>query len=288
MQSLGTGTQSASGISAGFSNRPDPSPKKVGIGSNRTLGGSNKGIYKTSEIGPFDDPINRLKYDEDEFNDDFDENFEDFEIGDLDGARMATDSLSKIGPKSQTNQLTAGGIGSYAGAGGPIGNHVSESVAVKNLLEGFIKEVIMENSIARSFSTSPYAGLNKGPGSYESSVAMQDLDDERMLPFKKKNVIAQNMNSAGGAIQHNFDKRPRTGEPKAFTGCKATELMQNYLYPDERHVISQQEKEDNKIGLSTWDLYNRSQEEKEWDNVKKHRNVEKISKNNKKNKFYKK
>ena len=48
MQSLGTGTQSASGISAGFSNRPDPSPKKVGIGSNRTLGGSDAQQYNQS------------------------------------------------------------------------------------------------------------------------------------------------------------------------------------------------------------------------------------------------
>ncbi len=87
--------------------------------------------------------------------------------------------------------------------------------------------------------------------------------------------------NANGAIQHNFDKRPRTGEPKAFTGGKATELMQNYLYPEERHVISQQEKEEHDIGLSTWDLYNRSQEEKAWDNVEKHRNVEKTNKKNK-------
>ena len=163
MQSLGTGTQSASGISAGFSNRPDPSPKKVGIGSNRTLGGSDKGIYKTSEIGPFDDPINRL---EDEDEDDID--YDEFEIGDVSGARMATDSLSRIGTKSQTNQLGAGGIGSYGGAAGPIGNHVSESKQIENLLEGFIREVLIENSIAKSVSFSPYATFRNGPGSYQS------------------------------------------------------------------------------------------------------------------------
>lgn len=282
MQSLGTGTQSASGISAGFSNRPDPSPKKVGIGSNRNLGGFDKGIYKTSEIGPFDDPINRLYDDESDEENEFDEDFEDFDIGDLDGARMASDSLSRIGTKSQTNQLTAAGIGSYAGAGGPIGNHIGESKRIERLLEGFIREVLIENSIARSVSFSPYAGLNKGPGSYESGLNMQDSDDERMLPFKKKKVISQNMNSGGGAMQHNFDKRPRTGEPKAFTGGKATELMQNYLYPDERHVISDQEKYEKNIGLSTWDMYNKSQEEKEWDNVEKHRREEKTNKYNKK------
>ena len=275
MQSLGTGTQSASGISAGFSNRPDPSPKKVGIGSNRTLGGSDKGIYKTSEIGPFDDPINRL---EDEDEDDID--YDEFEIGDVSGARMATDSLSRIGPKSQTNQLGTGGIGSYGGAAGPIGNHVSESKQIENLLEGFIREVLIENSIAKSVSFSPYATFRNGPGSYQSKLQMQNPKNKKMKPFRQANVIHQNMN-ANGAIQHNFDKRPRTGEPKAFTGGKATELMQNYLYPDERHVISQQEKEESGIGQSTWDLYNRSQEEKEWDNVEKHRNVEKTNKKNK-------
>ncbi len=275
MQSLGSGTQSASGISAGFSNRPDPSPKKVGIGSNRTLGGSDKGIYKTSEIGPFDDPINRL---EDEDEDDID--YDEFEIGDVSGARMATDSLSRIGTKSQTNQLGAGGIGSYGGAAGPIGNHVSESKQIENLLEGFIREVLIENSIAKSVSFSPYATFRNGPGSYQSKLQMQNPKNKKMKPFRQANVIHQNMN-ANGAIQHNFDKRPRTGEPKAFTGGKATELMQNYLYPDERHVISQQEKEESGIGQSTWDLYNRSQEEKEWDNVEKHRNVEKTNKKNK-------
>ncbi len=275
MQSLGSGTQSASGISAGFSNRPDPSPKKVGIGSNRTLGGSDKGIYKTSEIGPFDDPINRL---EDEDEDDID--YDEFEIGDVSGARMATDSLSRIGTKSQTNQLGAGGIGSYGGAAGPIGNHVSESKEIENLLEGFIREVLIENSIAKSVSFSPYATFRNGPGSYQSKLQMQNPKNKKMKPFRQANVIHQNMN-ANGAIQHNFDKRPRTGEPKAFTGGKATELMQNYLYPDERHVISQQEKEESGIGQSTWDLYNRSQEEKEWDNVEKHRNVEKTNKKNK-------
>ncbi len=277
MQSLGTGTQSASGISAGFSNRPDPSPKKVGIGSNRTLGGSDKGIYKTSEIGPFDDPINRLE-DEDEYE--FDEEYDDFEIGNVSGARIATDSLSKIGPKSQTNQLGAGGIGSYAGAAGPIGNHIGESKQVEKLLEGFIREVLIENSIAKSVSFSPYATFRNGPGSYQSKLQMQNPKNKKMKAFRQANVIHQNMN-ANGAIQHNFDKRPRTGEPKAFTGGKATELMQNYLYPGERHVISQQEKEEHDIGLSTWDLYNRSQEEKEWDNVEKHRNVEKTNKKNK-------
>ncbi len=275
MQSLGSGTQSASGISAGFSNRPDPSPKKVGIGSNRTLGGSDKGIYKTSEIGPFDDPINRL---EDEDEDDID--YDEFEIGDVSGARMATDSLSRIGTKSQTNQLGAGGIGSYGGAAGPIGNHVSESKQIENLLEGFIREVLIENSIAKSVSFSPYATFRNGPGSYQSKLQMQNPKNKKMKPFRQANVIHQNMN-ANGAIQHNFDKRPRTGEPKAFTGGKATELMQNYLYPDERHVISQQEKEESGIGQSTWELYNRSQEEKEWDNVEKHRNVEKTNKKNK-------
>jgi len=275
MQSLGTGTQSASGISAGFSNRPDPSPKKVGIGSNRTLGGSDKGIYKTSEIGPFDDPINRL---EDEAEDEDDIGYDEFEIGDVSGARMATDSLSRIGPKSQTNQLGTGGIGSYGGAAGPIGNHVSESKQIENLLEGFIREVLIENSIAKSVSFSPYATFRNGPGSYQSQLQFQNPKNKKMKPFRQGNVIHQNMN-ANGAIQHNFDKRPRTGEPKAFTGGKATELMQNYLYSDERDVISQQDKEENNIGLSTWDLYNRSQEEKEWDNVEKHRNVEKRSKN---------
>jgi hypothetical protein len=278
MQSLGTGTQSASGISAGFSNRPDPSPKKVGIGSNRTLGGSDKGIYKTSEIGPFDDPINRLE-DEDEYE--FDEEYDDFEIGDIDGARMATDSLSRIGPKSQTNQLGAGGIGSYGGAAGPIGNHVSESKQIENLLEGFIREVLKENSIAKSVSFSPYATFRNGPGSYQSKLQMQNPKNKKMKPFRQTNVIHQNMN-ANGAIQHNFDKRPRTGEPKAFTGGKVIELMQNNLYPDERHIISQEERDEGGIGFSTWELYNRSQEEKAWDNVEKHRNVEKTNKNNKK------
>ena len=281
MQNQGSGTQYASGISAGFSNRPDPSPKKVGIGSTRTLGGSDKGIYKTSEIGEFDDVKNRLR------DDDFDnEGFEDFEIADIDGARMATDSLSRIGPKSQTNQLGAGGIGSYGGAAGPIGNHVSESIRIEKLLEGFIREVLIENSIAKSVSFSPYASFRKGPGSYETSKQMQNPKNKRMEPFKQMDVVSQNMNSGGAAMQHNFDKRPRTGEPKAFTGGKAIELMQNKLNDDsdERHVISQTERNEHGIGLSTWDLYNRSQEEKEWDNVKKHRSEEKINKGNKKTK----
>lgn len=281
MQSLGNGNQSSSGISAAFSNRPDPAPKKVGIGSARTLGGSDKGIYKTSEVGEFDDVENRL------YDDDFDdEDFEDFEIADIDGARMATDSLSRIGPKSQTNQLGAGGIGSYGGAAGPIGNHVSESVRIEKLLEGFIREVLIENSIAKSVSFSPYSSFKKGPGSYQSSLQMQNPKNKKMAPFKQMNVIAQNMNADGGIKNKSHDRAQRTGEPKAFTGGKAIELMQNKLYDDsdERHVVSQFEKYENGIGLSTWDLYNQSQEEKEWDNVEKHRREEKINKGNKKTK----
>ena len=55
----------------------------------------------------------------------------------------------------------------------------------------------------------------------------------------------------------NHAKAQRTGEPKALTGGKGIELMQNKIRgnSDERHVISQQEKEKSGVGLSTWDLY---------------------------------
>ena len=81
MQSLGTGTQSASGLSAAFSTRPDSYLRKPGIGTDRQLGGGEKGIYKTSEIGPFDDPISRFEdNEEDDININIDIDFDDLNI----------------------------------------------------------------------------------------------------------------------------------------------------------------------------------------------------------------
>ena len=62
MQSLGTGTQSGSSLSAGFSSRPDSYLRKPGIGRAKDLGD----IYSTAQKGPFDDPISRFEEDEED------------------------------------------------------------------------------------------------------------------------------------------------------------------------------------------------------------------------------
>lgn len=278
MQSLGTGTQSASGLSAAFSTRPDSYLRKPGIGTDRQLGGGEKGIYKTAEIGPFDDPISR-------FEDKEDTEFDEFNIDmtNISGARSATDSLSRIGPKAQSNQLTAGGIGSYGGAAGPIGNSVSEGIEEAYLLESFIHEILFENSAARSMSFSPYASLNKGPGSYQSSLNLTtSKNNKRMKPFKQRSVSAQNMN-AGGAIQRRYDNRPRTGDPKAWVGSRAGDLMRNAMHPedDESHVIPQSEKREQGIGLSTWEMFQKTQPEKDEQFVTRRRNEENALKSKK-------
>jgi len=286
MQSLGTGTQSASGLSAAFSTRPDSYLRKPGIGTDRQLGGGEKGIYKTSEIGPFDDPISRFEDNEDDdININIDIDFDDLniDIGNIDGARSAVDSLSRIGTKAQSNQMNAMGIGSYAGAGGPIGNSVSEGIAIENLLEGFIREVLLENSPARSMSVSPYATFNKGPGSYQSSLNMTSKNNQRMKPFKQRSVTAQDMNSAGGGIQRRYDRRPRTGDPKAWVGSRAGDLMRNAMHPedDESHVIPQSEKKEHGIGLSTWEMFQQTQKDKDEQFVKRRRNEENALKSKK-------
>ena len=278
MQSLGTGTQSASGLSAAFSTRPDSYLRKPGIGTDRQLGGGEKGIYKTAEIGPFDDPISR-------FEDKEDTEFDEFNIDmtNISGARSATDSLSRIGPKAQSNQLTAGGIGSYGGAAGPIGNSVRVRIEESYLLESFIREILFENSAARSMSFSPYASLNKGPGSYQSSLNLTtSKNNKRMKPFKQRSVSAQNMN-AGGAIQRRYDNRPRTGDPKAWVGSRAGDLMRNAMHPedDESHVIPQSEKREQGIGLSTWEMFQKTQPEKDEQFVTRRRNEENALKSKK-------
>jgi len=279
MQSLGTGTQSASGLSAAFSTRPDSYLRKPGIGIDRQLGGGEKGIYKTSEIGPFDDPISRFEDNEDDEFDEF-----NIPIGNIDGARSATDSLSRIGTKAQSNQMNAMGIGSYGGAGGPIGNSVSEGIEIENLLEGFIREVLLENSPARSMSFSPYATFNKGPGSYQSSLYLgTSKDNKRMKPFKQRSVTAQDMNSAGGGIQRRYDRRPRTGDPKAWVGGRAGDLMRNAIHPgsDDSRVIPQSEKREHGIGLSTWEMFQQTQSDKDEQFVKRRRNEENALKSKK-------
>lgn len=278
MQSLGTGTQSASGLSAAFSTRPDSYLRKPGIGTDRQLGGGEKGIYKTAEIGPFDDPISRFEDKEDTEFDEF-----NIDMANISGARSATDSLSRIGPKAQSNQLTAGGIGSYGGAAGPIGNSVSEGIEEEYLLESFIREILFENSAARSMSFSPYASLNKGPGSYQSSLNLAtSKNNKRMKPFKQRSVSAQNMN-AGGAIQRRYDNRPRTGDPKAWVGSRAGDLMRNAMHPedDESHVIPQSEKREQGIGLSTWEMFQKTQPEKDEQFVTRRRNEENALKSKK-------
>jgi hypothetical protein len=287
MQSLGTGTQSASGLSAAFSTRPDSYLRKPGIGTDRQLGGGEKGIYKTSEIGPFDDPISRFEdNEEDDININIDIDFDDLniDIGNIDGARSAVDSLSRIGTKAQSNQMNAMGIGSYAGAGGPIGNNVSEGLSAEHLIEGFIREVLLENSPARSMSFSPYATFNKGPGSYQSSLYLgTSKDNKRMKPFKQRSVTAQDMNSAGGGIQRRYDRRPRTGDPKAWVGGRAGDLMRNAIHPesDDSHVISQSEKREHGIGLSTWEMFQQTQTDKDEQFVKRRRNEENALKSKK-------
>lgn len=282
MQSLGTGTQSASGLSAAFSTRPDSYLRKPGIGTDRQLGGGEKGIYKTSEIGPFDDPMSRFEDNEDDEFDEF-----NIPIGNIDGARSATDSLSRIGPKYQYNQPGAGGMGgSYGGAGGPIGNSATttEGVEIENLLEGFIREVLLENSPARSMSFSPYATFNKGPGSYQSSLYLgTSKSNKRMKPFKQRSVTAQDMNSAGGGIQRRYDRRPRTGDPKAWVGGRAGDLMRNAIHPesDDSHVIPQSEKREHGIGLSTWEMFQQTQADKDEQFVKRRRNEENALKSKK-------
>ncbi len=278
MQSLGTGTQSASGLSAAFSTRPDSYLRKPGIGTDRQLGGGEKGIYKTAEIGPFDDPLSRFEDEEDKEFDEF-----NIDMANISGARSATDSLSRIGPKSQSNQLTAGGIGSYGGAAGPIGNSVSEGIEEEYLLESFIREILFENSPARSMSFSPYASLNKGPGSYQSSLNLAtSKNNQRMKPFKRRSVTAQNMNADGG-IQKYRDDQQRTGDPKAWVGSRAGDLMRNAMHPedDESHVIPQSEKREQGIGLSTWEMFQKTQPEKDEQFVKRRRKEENALKSKK-------
>jgi len=269
MQSLGTGTQSASGLSAAFSSRPDSYLRKPGIGTDHQLGGGEKGIYKTSEVGPFDDPISRLlnNEEEDDVNINIDIDFDDLniDIGNIDIARSATDSLSRIGTKAQSNQMNAMGIGSYAGAGGPIGNSVSESMRAETLLENFIREALLENSAARSMSFSPYATFNKGPGAYQSSLNLMSPRNQRMKSFRTRNVTSQDMSGAGGGIVRDRSRRPRTGRPKSFTGGEAIELQKNERVIDDY---------DEDLGKSTWELYLQGQQEREVDHVQQQKNRE--------------
>lgn len=267
MQSLGTGTQSASGLSAAFSIRPDSYLRKPGIGTDRQLGGGEKGIYKTAEVGPWDDPVTRRENEKEEEDINVNVDIDDLNvyIGSLSHAFSANDSLSRIGTKAQSNQLTAGGIGSYAGAAGPIGNSVSEGIEEERLLESFIREILLENSAARSMSFSPYAKLGKGPGYYQSSLNLMSPNDKRSSSLKRTNVIGQDMSSAGGGIVRDRSRRPRTGRPKSFTGGEAIELQKT------EHVIDDHNED---IGKSTWELYLQGQQEREVDHVLQQKNRE--------------
>lgn len=279
MQSLGTGTQSASGLSAAFSTRPDSYLRKPGIGTDRQLGGGEKGIYKTAEIGPFDDPLSRFEDEEDKEFDEF-----NIDMANISGKRPVMGSKDKIGTYSQSNQLTAGGIGSYGGAAGPIGNSVSEGIEEEYLLESFIREILFENSPARSMSFSPYATFNKGPGSYQSSLNLAtSKNNQRTKNFKKTLVTAQAMNSGGGGIQKYRDDQQRTGDPKAWVGGRVGDLMRNAMHPedDESHVIPQSEKREQGIGLSTWEMFQKTQPEKDEQFVKRRRKEENALKSKK-------
>jgi len=264
MQSLGTGNQSASGISAAFSNRPEPSLKKPGIGSQLNMGD----IYSSSEIGPYDDPIGRYDGEDEEIEDEYSD------VGDIDGSRVAFDSLSRHnGTFSQNNQLGAGGIGSYGGAAGPIGNHVSEAMLLRDeiLLENFIREVLSENSVARGMNPGIKGYSSFGADTYQSAIQLGNTS-KKMRPFKMNNIIHQNMNANGG-IQRRWDRRPRTGDPKSWVGGRAIEVQKH------EKVVDDEMKRKNGIGLSTWEMFVDSQEEKDEKYIKNIRKREDNLKN---------
>ncbi len=265
MQSLGTGTQSGSSLSAGFSSRPDSYLRKSGIGRAKDLGD----IYSTAQKGPFDDPISR--FEEDEEDDDIKKI--NIPVSNIDGARSAVDSLSRIGPKAQTNQATAGGIGSYAGAVGPIG---------ESILRSYIYEMILsENSIARVYG---YNSLGIG-----NQVAAKNLGSRKGGPF-----VGNNFNAGGGIVRDRSNGQSRfgmqqhsgerTGNPaKWVNGISPIQQpsLEDESLGEITHVIDDNQREEEGIGRSTYELFTNSVENRDKNTIglRRHREQRIKSKN---------
>jgi len=270
MQSVGTGIQSGTSLGSGFSSRPDPSPRKIGIGNPRTLGGSTAGIYKTSERSQYDQPD---AYDEDVDEEDIDVAKRNIPISNIDGVRSATDSMSRIGTKAQTNQATAGGIGSYAGAVGPIG---------ESILRSYIYEMILsENSIARVYG---YNSLGIG-----NQTAAKNLGSRKGGP-----LVGNNFNANGGIVRNRSNGQSRfgmqqhsgerTGNPAKWVN--GISPIQQPSLEDENlgeitHVIDDNQREEEGIGQSTYELFTNSVENRDTNTIglRRHREQRIKSKN---------
>jgi hypothetical protein len=249
MQSLGTGTQSGSSLGVGFSSRPDSYLRKPGIGKSRNLGD----IYSTAQKGPFDDPVSRFESEGEEEDEDIEKL--NIAVANIGGVRSASDSLSRIGTKAQTNQATVGGIGSYAGAVGPIG---------ESILRNYIYEmIILENSIARVYG---YNSLGMG-----NHAAAMNLGSRKGGPF-----VGNNFNAGGGIVRDRSNGQSRfgmqqhagerTGNPAKWVN--GISPIQQPSLEDENlgeitHVVDDNQREEEGIGRSTYELFTNSVENRD-------------------------
>jgi hypothetical protein len=227
---------------------PEQPIKKPGIGTTLNMGD----IYSSSDIGQFDDVENR---DSDEYE----------HLDDIPFNYKTNYSLNpRLSTSNQYNSPTAGGIGSYAGAIGNIGNSVSESILREYITEMFL----IENSIAR---IPGYNYLGIGNSQVKNNLGSKNV--------KSINIVGGSITGADNNFQ-GYRKMKRRGDGKTFTGGKAIELQKNQNDSEGRNVISDQEKFKSGIGLSTYDLFNNWSEEQDDINVKDRKKEEKKIKNN--------
>jgi len=230
---------------------PEQPVKKPGIGKTLNMGD----IYSSADVGEFDDRDNR-EQDDVEHLDDIPFNYK------------TNYSLNpRLSTANQYGSATAGGLGSYAGAIGQIGNSVSESI-----LREYISEMILiENSIGR---IPGYNYLGIGNSQVKNNLGSKNV--------KSINIVGGSMTGADNNFQ-GYRKTKRRGDGKTFTGGKAIELQKNQNDPEGRNVISDQEKFESGIGMSTYDLFTNWAEDQDNINLKDRKKEEKKIKNNSSN-----